>query len=64
MESLTMSVEEAGKALGIGRSTAYALARQGALPVLRLGARRLVVPRAALLRMLDRAGDGTGHAND
>ena len=61
MESLTMSVEEAGKALGIGRSTAYALARQGTLPVLRLGARRLLVPRAALLRMLASVGEGPSH---
>ena len=51
----TMSVEEAAAALGIGRTTAYELARRGELPgALRLG-RRLVVSRTALDRLL--AGD-------
>ena len=47
-ERLTLSVEEAGKRLGIGRELAYRLAAAGQLPgVLRLG-RRLVVSKAAL----------------
>ncbi len=44
---LTMTVEEAGVALGISRSHAYELIRQGELPSLRLG-RRVVVPVASL----------------
>ncbi len=47
----TITVEEAAPILGIGRSTAYVLARCGDLPTLRLG-RRYVVPVAALRRML------------
>jgi excisionase family DNA binding protein len=47
----TMTVEEAAAYLGIGRSAAYEAARSGDLPVIRLG-RRLLVPRAALERML------------
>jgi hypothetical protein len=38
--------------LGIGRSLAYELARNGQLPVIRLG-RRLVVARPALEKMLE-----------
>jgi len=55
-ERLTMTVEEAGEALGISRATAYLLARTGGIPVIRLGERRLVVPKAALSRMLSEAG--------
>ena len=49
----TMTVEEAARRLGIGRTLAYDLARRDRLPVpvLRLG-RRLVVPRPALERVL------------
>lgn len=46
----TCSVEEAGQALGIGRSTAYAAAHDGSLPVLRISHRILVsVPRLLAL---------------
>jgi excisionase family DNA binding protein len=47
----TLSVEDAGRVLSIGRSLAYRMAQQGTLPTILLG-RRLVVPRAALERML------------
>lgn len=50
-EVLTLSVEEAARALGIGRGLAYEMARTGRLPVVRLG-RRMVVPRARLEAML------------
>jgi excisionase family DNA binding protein len=46
-----MSVEEAAVALGIGRTTAYLAIRRGELPCLRIG-RRVVVPRAAIDRLL------------
>jgi excisionase family DNA binding protein len=49
----TLSVEEAGELLGIGRSLAYSKAASGELPSIRLG-RRLVVPTAAILRLLGR----------
>jgi excisionase family DNA binding protein len=47
----TCSIDEAAVALGIGRSTAYAAAREGSLPVLRVR-NRLLVPTAKLLAML------------
>lgn len=50
-DDATVSVPNAGRILGIGRSTAYRLAREGSLPVLKLG-RKLRVPRAALEEML------------
>ena len=51
-ERLVMTVEEAGDALGISRATAYMLANTGGLPAIRIGKRRLVVPRKALDEML------------
>lgn len=51
MERQTLTVEEAAKVLGIGRGTAYEAARTGELPTIRIG-KRLVVPRAALERLL------------
>jgi len=47
MESLTLTVEETAKLLRISRNTAYMLANEGKLPVVRLG-RRLLVPRKRL----------------
>jgi excisionase family DNA binding protein len=48
---ITVSVEEAGRILGIGRSAAYEAARRGQLPTRRIG-RRLFVPVPALLDWL------------
>jgi excisionase family DNA binding protein len=47
----TISVEEAGRRLGIGRNSAYEAARRREIPVIKIG-RRLLVPIAALDRML------------
>lgn len=47
----TVSVEEAAQFLGISRGSAYAAAREGTLPIVKIG-RRLVVPTAALRRLL------------
>jgi len=44
---LTLTVEEAGALLGVGRSTAYELVRSGEIPCIRLR-RRIVVPVARL----------------
>lgn len=54
-DKLTLTVEEAGKMLGISRATAYQLANQGKLPVIRLG-RRLLISKAGLERMVNEAG--------
>jgi excisionase family DNA binding protein len=47
----TLSVEQAGKLLGLSRSSAYRAVERGELPTLRL-AGRLHVPTARLLVML------------
>jgi excisionase family DNA binding protein len=54
-EPLTYSVETAATMLGISRTLAYQLVRGGELPSIKLG-RRVVVPRAALLRLVGGAG--------
>jgi excisionase family DNA binding protein len=51
MPRLTVSVEEAGRILGISRGAAYARAGDGSLPTVRLG-KRLLVPKGALQKML------------
>jgi len=58
-ERLCLSVPEAAKILGISRGLAYELARSGRLPALRFG-RRLLIPRAALERMLNETQDAGG----
>jgi excisionase family DNA binding protein len=50
-DALTVSVEEAGRLLGISRGAAYARAVDGSLPTVRLG-KRLLVPKGALQKML------------
>jgi excisionase family DNA binding protein len=50
----TMSIESAAKRLGIGRSAAYEAARNGQIPVIRIG-KRLLVPIVAMERMLAEA---------
>lgn len=53
--SKTLTVAEAAQELGIGRNAAYEAAKSGQLPSIRIG-KRILVPRAALQRMLDEAG--------
>lgn len=48
----TVSVEEAGALLGLGRVSAYEAAKRGDLPTIRIG-RRIVVSGPGLLRMVD-----------
>lgn len=58
--SPTLTIEECALVLGLSRGSAYEAARTGQIPVLRIG-RRLLVPRAKLLRML---GEGTPEASE
>ena len=48
-----ISGEEAGRKLGIGRAAAYAHAKAGHIPTIRLG-NRMLVPKAALKRLLEK----------
>jgi len=50
----TLTVPEAAKALGIGRSTAFLAVKRGEIPHLKIG-KRIVIPVAALQRMLENA---------
>ena len=54
-ESLVLNVPEAGRLLNLSRATAYLLASQGIIPTIRLG-KRLVVPKAALIKLLEKSG--------
>ncbi|MCV7300665.1 helix-turn-helix domain-containing protein [Mycobacterium barrassiae] len=49
----TLSVEQAVKYLGVSRAYGYQMARDGRLPTIKLGERRVRVPAMALLRMLE-----------
>ncbi len=64
-ETLAISVEEAGRLLGISRGLAYSLAREGKLPVVRLG-KRILVPKAALATLMNTGAQpvGAGGRND
>jgi excisionase family DNA binding protein len=50
-ERKTYDVEEAGRLLGLGRNTAYQAVKVGTIPSIKIG-RRLLVPKAAIDRML------------
>jgi len=52
IERRTLSVDDVAKILGVGRSAVYEAIRRGEIPALHFG-RRIVVPRQALLRLLD-----------
>ena len=51
MEPLVLTIAEAAEALKVSERLAYALAAEGVLPIVKLGARR-VVPVEALKQML------------
>ena len=52
-ETLTISVEEAGKLLGISRHVAYQLSRRADFPTLHIG-RRVLVPIKQLEEWIER----------
>ncbi len=58
-ERLTYTLTEAARRLGISRALAYEAAHRGELPVCRIG-RRMLVPRAALARLLDQDEPAAG----
>ena len=60
-ERLTYTLNEAARRLGISRALAYEAAHRGELPVCRIG-RRMLVPRAALLGLLEDSPPGSRSA--
>ena len=63
IEPLCIDIPTAGKMLGVSRATAYEMARLGQLPVIRCGARRMVVSLPALRRMLEEVGQDSPDGN-
>jgi excisionase family DNA binding protein len=61
-ERLVFTVQEAAQLLGISRSFAYEAVQQGEIPSMRIG-RRILVPKAALARLLEEA-QGSGEPVD
>lgn len=51
---LSVSVPEAARMIGLGKSTVWAMIAQGSLPAVRIGARTLV-PVRALEQLVDKA---------
>ena len=56
-EALCISVPTAARMLGVSRNTGYEMARLGQIPTIRCGRRRLVVPKAALMKMMEEANE-------
>ena len=52
-EKLTLSVEEAGKLLGVSRQVAYQLIHRSDFPTLQIG-RRILIPKKQLEEWMDR----------
>jgi len=50
--SLTMTVDEAARILGISRNSAYEAVRRNQIPSIRIG-RRILIPRHRFLRWLE-----------
>lgn len=51
-DSLVLTPEEARKLLRCSRGVIYAGIKNGSIPAIRLGPRKVVIPRASLMRML------------
>ncbi len=59
-DSLVLTPTETAKLLRIGRGTVYDQIRLGVIPSIRMG-RRILVPRAALMKMLEAAKGAGSH---
>ena len=62
-ETLTYTVEEAARLLGVGRGTAYAAVKAGEIPSVRIG-RRVLIPRHSLLALVASDTGGAEAAPD
>jgi len=59
-ESLVLTPKEAMKLLRCSRSVLYAGLKNGSIPCVHLGPRKVVIPRVQLMRLLEGTGnDGT-----
>lgn len=55
MDPLTVSISDAAKALGVGRTTIYKLIEDGLLATIHIG-RRQLVKTASIRRLIDQDG--------
>ncbi len=62
LAAMALSVQEAARVLGLGRTTVFALVSRGELASLRVGRRRLV-PVSAIEAYLVRASNGPPHSD-
>lgn len=60
-DSLVLTPAETAKLLRIGRGTVYEQIRLGVIPSIRMG-RRILVPKAPLMKMLETAKVNVSHA--
>ncbi|GLQ05871.1 helix-turn-helix domain-containing protein [Sneathiella chinensis] len=51
-ERITVTVQEAGNILGIGKSAAYHAVKSGKIPSIRIG-RRILIPKEPLMELLN-----------
>jgi len=63
-DKLCLTVVETATLLGISRNTAYEMIRLNQLPAIRCGQRRLVVPKAALMNLLQAVNQGNEKRNE
>ena len=63
-ESLCISVTAAARILGVSKNTGYEMVKLGQLPTIKCGRRRLVVPKAALMKMLQGVNQGNEKRNE
>ena len=54
---VTLKVEDVARILGVGRNTAYNIIRQKGFPAVRVGEKRVVVPRDRFLQWLNEKAD-------
>jgi excisionase family DNA binding protein len=62
-ERETLTVEEAGRVLGLGRNKAYEAVSDGSIPSLRFGG-RIVIPRQAIDRLLATSNQPDGSSTN
>jgi len=55
-KSLVFSVSEVARLLGVSKNTVYETTHTGQIPSIKWG-RRILIPRVALMKMLDEAGN-------
>lgn len=59
---LVMTVEEAARQLGVGRTITFGLVQSGQLRSIKIGRRRLI-PRSALLQLINERSDEASREN-